>query len=246
MFTRERAVELAKTLGRAAITILARIAFWGTAGALASTIAFFVLLLAGAYEHPWPPWRYLVWLLLPVHFLAAAIAMGHAGLVRGIGRVVLDVAMDRGLVPYAIDRILDRMADLLSKSEALSGAYAAADVRLQTIPLQRFEDMLKRAIDGFVGSDDLEGDARGLSRRILRSIKRFLSARIEKYLLAMVRAEPGGISLARVRELAAERAAEAIRDAILGMMSKQTLLMAGLCTVLLMLPPAVIVLSQRL
>lgn len=243
------AKEVVKELGIAAALVASRVAFWGALGAFLGALSFVALYASGTLDHPWPPWRYAVWALLPLDVVGGGLLFGHAGLVRGVGRVVLRIAVHRGLVPYVLAKVLDRVTDLVLSSDRLARVASSGEETLKNLPLARFETTLKTAVDAYVTSDDLEAEATGLRKRMLRRVKRFLCERIEKYLLTIVRAEEtanggGGISLPRVREVALAHATEAVAGAIVGVMNKNSLLATGVFAAGVTLP-VVVVLATR-
>lgn len=244
--TKEKAKSLAKKLGAAALTIVARVVLLGAVGFVVGAVAFFAAWGAGLLDVPtWGAWRFLLFTLLPLQAVLSAVLLGHAGLVRGICRVAYRLAVDDGLVAHVLGKVLGFLQRKIEESERAAAAADKVDVLARRVPLQRFEDHLRGAIATYLGDDDLEAEARGVGRRVVRRIRRFLVARVETYLLTIVRAEEGGVSFARVRELATERAAEAVGDAILGIGRKQTMLSAALVALVSVLPAVVVFVLHR-
>lgn len=243
------AKEAAKVIAVAAWKIITRMLAWGSAGLAAGVIVFVALLLSGLLDTPSPYSSYVRWAVLPVYLIAGAGLLGYAGFWRGIGRTLLHVGLERGMVATIVERILDSMVKTLRGSERVAATLDKGDAFLRNLPLQTAEDALKGAIHTYVSSDDMEEDLTGFRRRIARSVKRALTRRVEKYLLSFVRAQAsesggGGVSMDKVLALAPGKAQEAVGEMIQGFMGKQLLIMSALALVVFAVPPSVMALLR--
>ena len=246
---KEAAREAAKIVGVGAVKIVSRTAAWGFFGLVMAGAAFSVLLAAGLLDlrTSWSAW--LTWGLLPVYLAAGAGLLGYAGLWRGIGRTLIYVGIERGWAASVVERVLGATVDILRRSGPMQGVLDRGDKLLRNVPLQNAEDALKRAIGAYAREDDLEGDARVFRRSVTRAVKGALARRVEKYLLAVVRAERtadggGGVAMDRVIAVAPQQAQKAIGKMIRGTMRKQLLLMTAIALLVFALPPVVIVLVR--
>lgn len=242
---KEAAREAAKIIGVGAVKIVSRTAAWGFFGLVMAGAAFTALLIAGLLDlrTSWAAW--LTWGLLPVYLVAGAGMLGYAGFWRGIGRTLIYVGIERGWAASVVERVLASAVDILHRAGPMQGVLDRGDKLLRNVPLQNAEDALKRAIGAYEGEDDIEGGGRVFRRSVTRSVKRALARRVEKYLLAVVRAERtadggGGVAMDRVIAVAPRQAQKAIEKMIRGTMRKQLLLMTALALLVFALPPVVI------
>lgn len=242
------AKEGAKTLGVASLKILLRTVAWGTLGLVVGLVAWNALYWGGLLEIEWEHWRFVVWVLLPLYACAGAGALGYAGVWRGVGRAVLYVGIERGLVVYLVEEILDRLIPVMRRSEKLSGALDQSRRFLENLPLQEWEVRLHAAVEAYLADRDevVQGaGGPGLRARIAGRLRTYLSRKIERYLLAIVRqevdehGEGGGISLERVRAVALEKVEDVVEDLVTGMMNKQLLIAAAILLLVLAIAPAV-------
>jgi hypothetical protein len=220
-----------KIAGVVAIKLVTRTLAWGSFGVAVGAVVWTLLYVAGVLEIDWPPWRYLVWVLLLLYLVAGGGALGYVGVWRGLGRAVIYLGVELGFVIYLIEQILDRTMTFMRASGALSRAMDASEQFAGNIPLQRWEDGLKRSVAGYLGEpDEISAGLTGLRRGITRRIKAFLCRKIEIYLLKIVRQEVdaqgggGGVSMARVREVALDLAEGYFVELIKGVMNKYLLI----------------------
>ncbi|MDF1667871.1 MAG: hypothetical protein P1V97_39405 [Planctomycetota bacterium] len=235
--------HLGKILVYGAVHIPVRMLGWGVGGFFSGVAGFFFpYVFTDCLVIPEPDYQALVWILLPVYMIAGAILMGMAGFARGIGRVVIYAVIEQGLAKFIMDKILNKTIEFARKSEKVSGAMDSGEFMLENIPLGKAEDYLKRSVRNFLDGDDLEnaaGEVSGFKAKVLRWIKKYIASIIEKYLLAVVRAEtdPGGICMKKVVDLGLEFAEEKIEDFIVGLMNKKTMLMAAATLLVYALAP---------
>lgn len=235
--------HLGKILMHGAVHIPTRILGWGFLGLVSGVLGFFLPYFATSWlVIPEPDYQALVWILLPLYMFAGAALLGTAGFARGIGRVVIFAVVTQGLAKFIMEKILNKTVEFARKSESVSDAMDSGEFMLQNVPLGQAEDYLKRAVRNFMEGDDLEnaaGEVSGMKARVLRWIKKYLAQIIEKYLLAVVRAEtdPGGICMKKVVNLGFEFAEEKIEDFIVGLMNKKTMLMVAATTLVYALAP---------
>lgn len=235
--------HVGKILVYGALHIPLRVIAWGAGGLFSGFAAFlFPYFLTDLLTIPEPDYQGFVWFLLPIYVIAAAMLMGTAGFARGIGRVVIFAVIKQGVAKFIMEKILDKTFELARKSEKISNAMDSGEFMLENIPLGQAEDYLKKSTKSFLEGDDLEnaaGEVKGMKAKVLRWVKNYIVGIIEKYLLAAVRAEtdPGGISMAKVRELGLEFAEEKIEDFIVGIMNKKTLLMAAITLLIYSVAP---------
>jgi hypothetical protein len=220
-----------KIAGVVALKLVTRTLAWGSLGVILGAVAWAALFLAGQLEIEWLPWRYLVWVLLLVYVVAGGVALGYVGVWRGLGRAVLYLGVELGWVLYLIEQILDRMTGLMRRSDTIDRALDASEQFAANLPLQRWEDGLKRSVAGYLGeTDELGSGLTGFRRRITGGLKGFLCRQIEVFLLNIVRQEidasggGGGVSMARVREVALARAESYFVELIKGLMNKYLLI----------------------
>lgn len=189
------AASIAKASLGAAVTIGVRVMALGFAGFFLGSLAFFLERALGLLDLPWEPWRYLVYLLLPLYAGASAFFLGQAGLWRGIGRVAMNLVEKHGLSRHILDRLFDRLTLLATGS-------ATPEVLRKPLPLQRIRDSLRQAAADYSASDDLEGQAGGISRAVARRLRRWVCAQVEARLQEILGEESRDMS---VTELALDR-----------------------------------------
>lgn len=219
-----------KVAGVVAMKLVTRTLAWGSFGLALGVVAWVVLYLAGQLEIDWPPWRYLVWVLLLLYAVGGAVGYGYVGVWRGLGRAVIYLGVELGFVVYLIEQILDRTTALMRRSDALGRAMDASERFAANVPLQSWEDGLKRSVESYLGEpDEIGSTASGIRRGVTRRLKAFLCRKVEVYLLAIVREEAGGqgggggVSMERVREVALERAERYFAELVKGIMNKYLL-----------------------
>lgn len=247
-----KAREFAKEGGAVALKsaglIVSRALAWGTLGVVIAACVWGGLLAAGLlalHAHPPMP-AVFAGVMLVLGMIAGGGILGYVGAMRGIGRSVLHVGVERGLVLYLAAQILDRAAARLGQ---IDRAEQAAQI-LRDLPLQRWEDALKGATADVLG-EDLPGEATGLRKRALRRLRGFIGTRIERYLLTIVRAEStdegqgGGVSMTRVRDVALEQTEAHFGDLVEGMMFKQLALGVVLVVLAQGVGPLIVFLAAR-
>lgn len=220
---------------------------WAFLGLGLGLLAFGVQLLSGALDHPWDPWSQLRWVLLFLYPALAGVLLGAAGAARGVGATLLHVGVERGQVERLVETLLDRLVGIARRSEQLDQAIDDTEIFLRDLPLERWEQGLKRAVHDHLGEAGRQEEAVGLRRRLLRRVRRALCRRIERYLLAIVRAEltasgGGGVCMYKVRALASGRVEDLFAGAVRGGVFQQTLLAAGLLILALLVAPLLLAL----
>jgi hypothetical protein len=239
--------EGAKILGVGALKIVSRMLFWGAVGLFLGASVFGVEIGTGLLSHPNETWTTFRWALVAVYAAAGAGILGYVGLWRGLGRTLIHVGVERGFVSYLVETIFHKMSEIIRRSDKVSGLVDRGETALQNIPLDRAEAVLKQAINDYISSDDLEGEVKGIRRRLLRMMKKILCHRIEAYLLSIVRAERtqqggGGVSMEKVRQVALTQADHVVQGAIVSLMNKKLILMIVILLILLAIPAITIAL----
>jgi hypothetical protein len=234
--------QLGDLLKYAVMTLPARIIAWGLGGLISGIFAFFGIYLTNLLTIPAADYQLWVWLLLPAYFVAGTILMGMAGFARGLGRIVIYAVIEQGLAKFVMKRILDKMIEYARSHETVNDAMDTGEEALENIPLGQAELYLKRSVSNFLEGDELEsasGEHKGFQSKVLGWVKKYLCAIIEKYLLAIVRAETeaGGVSMSKVLDMGYEFAEDKIEHFIVGLMNKKTLLMAAMTIVSYALAP---------
>jgi hypothetical protein len=204
----------ARAAGGAAVRIVPRVLGWGFLGVVLGVVVFVVEMAAGALAVPWPDWRLAAWLLLVAYPVLGAILLGHAGLWRGIGRAVIYLGVEQGFVVHALDVILRRVNALVRRSATVERALDGTEAFVRDVPLDRVEGALKEAI-GDYGRGSLEP---ATAPPGVRTVRKFVAGRVERYLLHAARAERdasggGGISMERLYQQALHAAESWLRDA---------------------------------
>lgn len=217
--------------------VVSRTLWWGAWGGVLGAATFTILWSTGWLIFPWPAYQSAITVTLAVLYLLAGIGCwGHAGMWRGAGRFVIALGVDNGWVVSLLAAIFDRMAGLLRRSSLVGAAMDKTEVWVGDLPLQRWEELLASAVSTVLGEDSAG------STRIMRWIRGFVLRQIQRLLLAIVRREiadghGGGVSMARVREVALHRAAIEFKKGIVGLMNKQLLAMTALFLALSAVPP---------
>jgi len=230
-----RAVSLGKVGVAAAATITARVLGLGALGLFLGVVAFVLEKVTGLLAHPWEPWSYLAYVLLPVYAGVGAFALGTSGLSRGIGRVAMNLVEEHKLAQHVLEHVFSRAAVLAAGADT-------PEVLRTPLPIQAVRAKLSQAIAGYSASDDFEGGARGLSRAVLRRVKRWLCRRVEARLIELIGEETRDasiveLSLARLRERAEQQLQERVLDALDGVRNQQVRLSVLLFAAMLALPP---------
>lgn len=226
----------------AAATIAARMVGLGVLGVVLGAVAFFIERATGVLAHPWEPWRYLVFGLLLVDMAAGAFCLGAAGMWRGIGRTAMNLVEEHKLTQHILGRVFDRAA-------VLAAGTATPEILRKPLPLQTLRDTLSRAVAAYSEDEDVEAGSRGLSRAILRRLKRWVCQKIEARLIELVGEESRDKGLAEltldVIRLRAERELDGrVVDALNGARNKQALLFVAAFAGVLALPPIVLALLR--
>jgi hypothetical protein len=235
----KRALSLGKEGVAAAATVTTRVVGFGTLGLLLGVVAFFVELGTGLLEHPWGPWRYLVYSLLFVYAGVGAFGFGTAGLWRGIGRVAMNLVEKHKLAQHVLERVFSQAAVIPT------GADSAAFLH-KPLPIEAIRETLRQAITGYDTSDDFEGGARGFSRSILRRIKGWLCRKLEERLIELIGEETrdmsiAELSLARLRERAEQDLQEWMLDVLDGARNRQARIWATFFVLVVALTPLFLV-----
>jgi len=235
----DRALALSRVGVAAAATVTTRVVGFGALGLLLGVVAFFVELGTGLLEHPWGPWRYLVYSLLFVYAGVGAFGFGTAGLWRGLGRVAMNLVEKHKLAQHVLERVFSRAA-------VLSVGADTPEALRTPLPIEAIRETLRQAIAGYDTSDDFEGGARGFSRTILRRIKGWLCRKLEERLIALVGEETrdmsiAELSLARLRERAEQDLQEWMLDVLDGARNRQARLWATFFVLVVALTPLFLV-----
>ncbi|MBI5482322.1 MAG: hypothetical protein HY906_25935 [Deltaproteobacteria bacterium] len=236
----------ARAAGGAAVRIVPRVLGWGALGVLLGVVVFAAEMAAGLLRSPWPDWRLAVWLLLLAYPGPGALRIGHAAQWRGIGRAVIHLGVEQGFVVHALDAILRRADALLRRSAAADRALDGGAAFLRDVPLDRVEAALKEAV-GEYARGGLEPAAAPPG---VRTVRRFLAGRVERYLLHAVRADRdasggGGVSLERAYQAALQAAETWVRDAAESKMRAATLVALLLFALACAVAPVALAVARR-
>lgn len=212
------AKEAAVVLAASAVKIGSRTMSWALTGLALGGLFVASWWVIGVLPTVW--WGALIWSVLVV--AAAVGGFGYVGWIRGLGRAGIYVGCERGMVPYLVGLLLDRVTGLARKSRRVSGALDKGESVLGNLPLHQWETWLTAGVEDYLGSDDpVMGNEGNLVTRFFR---RFLVARIQRYLLRIVRQEiaadgsGGGVSVQRVREVALVKCADMLEETVEGAM----------------------------
>ena len=142
-----------------------------------------------------------------------------------------------------LEGILDRTFRFFRHSSRVDRALGRAELWAENLPLQQWEDGLKSSVAARLAVDEFT-DQPGLNRRFLRWLRRLCGRVIEYLLLRIVRQEVtatggGGVSMARVRELALSMVDDLFIEAVEGAMNK-ALMVALLVPALAALLPVLV------
>jgi len=226
----------------AAATIAARTLGFGVLGFVLGTVAFFVERGTGVLAHPWEPWRYLVYVLLLAYMAAGAVGLGGAGMWRGIGRVAMNLVEKHQLSQQLVDRVMNRAA-------VLAADEATPDILHKPLPIQKLRELIHRASGVDPDNEEAEKELGGLSRAIVRRVRRGVAGIVEARLDDIIGEQERDTStveltLERLRELAGEQLDERVMDALDGARNKQALLWTALFVGTVGLPPLVLTLLR--
>lgn len=231
-FAKEAAVILAVS----ATKVVTRTAGWGATGLALAVAMCGSWAVAGVLPADWR----LAALWLALALIGVTGGLGYVGWIRGLGRAGIHVGCELGMVQYLVGVLLDRTAGLFRKSTRVASALDKTQDHLSNLPLHRWETTLTTVVEDYLGSDDPElGNAGG---RVGRFFRRFIVRRIQRYLLRIVRQEiradgsGGGVSVARVRSVAIEQAADKVTDMIEGLMFQHLAIGLGVTTLVFVLP----------
>ncbi|PTL77478.1 hypothetical protein [Vitiosangium sp. GDMCC 1.1324] len=205
-------------------------------------MAFFVERSSGLLAHPWEPWRYAVYALLPAYMAAGAFGLGAAGMWRGIGRATMNLVEEHSLTRHIVNRVFEH-------AEHLAASTATPELLRKPLPIQAMRELLARAIARYAASDDAETGLRGFSRAILRRLKLAVVRQIESRLIELIgeQARDQGaveLTLSRLRELAEKELDSRVMDALEGARNQQALLWGALFAGAVALPPLVLILLR--
>lgn len=173
---------------------------------ISATIVFFTLDRGAAVL--WP----LVVAPAVLPFLGAAL-FGFHGSHRGIARAALALEQRFGLVLHVVERV---MAFL---EQRIGGPVS-------NLPLETIQRYVTEAMDRYLGSDDMN-EGRGVAGWVVRTSKRAVVRRIERYTLAAYRAESdgagagGGVSIAKVRDRVATELSTNLASLVMSPLDKQ-------------------------
>ena len=223
------ASEGARIFGSAAVKVTGRVLGWGTLGFLGAWMLFGIYWALDWFVPI--PWYGLIPLWV-VYVGLGAFLLGHAGLWRGVGRVVLMIGVEKGLLVYTLDAVLGRVVKLMRRSERVDAALDAGQDRLENLPLETWERTLKKAVDASEADESELAQTKGMRRRVGRFVRGKVHGLVETCLLSVVREEArengggGGVSIERVKAAGFEKIEGFVTDKVEGMMRRQTLLMS--------------------
>ncbi|HYF51986.1 MAG TPA: hypothetical protein VEJ63_21435, partial [Planctomycetota bacterium] len=182
-FQEQRTSDL---LLRGATTVLGSVVKLALLGGIGAGLAYSLLFAVG-----WMPFSnpLILVLVFIVYVAVGAIVMGYAGFSRGLGLTVRTCCIETGMATYALEKMLDGILAGIEKSERASELVKRGEIMARDLPLQQWETLLKDSIANLLRQSKDEASASGIRGRLAGAIKRFLYRRIEKYLLAIVRAE---------------------------------------------------------
>lgn len=250
----------AKLLAQATAKILSRMLAWGFIGfvlALVTSILLWNFDLLTITVGDWNPWIFKV-LFVFLYLITGVGVMGYIGMLRGIGRTILFVGLEHGLVFYLLDNILDRLGTKLYAHEGTAQKLDDAQAMMANLPLAQWEDNIKSTISTYLNDDgeDALGQVKGIKGKLARLVRTILCKKIEAYLLKIVREEHttaadgsnqgGGISMAKVRQLAIERASAFFEAFIEKLMNKYLLFGTLALMLLFSIAPVTIYLVKTL
>lgn len=224
----------------AAGTIAARTLGIGALGVFLGMVAFIIEKSTGLLDHAWGPWSALVYLLLPLYMAAGAVGLGGVGLCRGIGRAAMDLVQKHALSQHVVDRVLERAQRLLASA-------STPEVLHKPLPVTKLRELMQRASGEASQDDELDPKLGGLSRTIVRRVRRgvvgIVEGRIDTVLGEQEKdASTVELTLGRLSELARDHLEEKVLDTLESLRNKQALPWAALFIVAVVLPP--VVLSQ--
>lgn len=221
--TLDVALDSAKLVGGATKSVLVGAIVFGVFGAAAGLLVVGILFWTGMLAHPWEPWSYLRWLLLLGYPVAGAVALGWAGVWRGIGKVVTEVGVERGLVAYATEGLLAQLAQIVPERPAG-----------QDPDPSEWKAFLRRALRNYSRSDDLTGTSHGFPRRLLGRIMKLVARVVVRILLGHTEllvllggALDGSLETPELVEGLEEYFAETVEDFARGPMIVAVLALAG-------------------
>jgi len=203
---------------------------WIFMGAVLGGVVFFALKSTGALQLSWAIGDAILWLLLPCYIVAGAIFFGYIGIYRAIGGVVLHVAIERGYVPFLLDKLLGAMLSALRKKRASkehkSKEHEAKDVELdESIPVEQVEEALKGSVNKLSTDGDGAVQSKGLRGRIMASMRRKLLSKTQDMVLSSLRSQAAKrVTLKRVSELVFGNVEGMFVDTIKSTMRRATLI----------------------
>ena len=223
---------------RAAATVAVRTVGWGALGVVLGATLFFVERGTGLLAHPWEPWHVLAWGLLPLYMAAGGFGLGTAGLWRGLGRAGMNLVREHKVTQHIRGRVLERAA-------VLASSPATPEFLHTPLPVQAVRELLGRALHAYVDSDDTEKGVRGLSRAVLRRLKRWgcqlMEQRLQELIGEQTRdASTVQLTLGRLRELTETQLDGRVVKALDSARNKQALLFGLIFVGAVTLPPLVL------
>lgn len=236
-----------QALGSGTARVVTSTFLWAALMFFFGAVCWTALYTTGLLDADSPFWSILAWILLPTYMVAGAVVGAFMGTWRGIGLAMLLVGVEKGMVIYLLERTLNKIAELIRKSDRAGAAADKAQEMAENLPLQTWEEKLKQAVDHQLGTDDASTSTskgkKGPTYRLMKKIRKTLYRRIELYLLAIVRQETdaqgrgGGVSVAKVRNIAFDRAEKTFRKFIDSFItSKMKLAFIGLVIVFAIAP----------
>lgn len=223
---------------RAAATVAVRTVGLGLSGLVLGAGVFFVERATGLLSLAWEPWRYLVYVLLLGDMAAGALGLGAAGFWRGLGRAAMNLVVEHKLAQHILGRVFERAATLASSP-------LTPEFLLKPLPLQAVRELMGRALQAYAASDDTEKGVRGLSRAVLRRLKRWVCQLMERRLNELIGeqtrdASTAQLSLGRLRQLCETQLDGRVVRALDTARNKQALPYVALFVGAMTLPPLVL------
>jgi hypothetical protein len=234
----KRGQALMSAAASAAGTIAARTLGIGALGIFLGMVAFIVEKSTGLLDHAWGPWGALVYLLLPLYMAAGAVGLGGVGLCRGIGRAAMDLVQKNELSQHVVDRVLERAQRLVSNA-------ATPEVLHKPLPVAKLRELIRRASGEASEGDELDPKLGGLSRAIVRRVRRGVVGIVEARLNLILGeqekdASAVELTLGRLGELACDHLEEKVLETLEGLRNKQAIPWAALFIAAVVLPPVVL------
>lgn len=202
---------------------------FGVLGLFTGLVAFPIEWGLDLLDHPWAPWKYLVFLLLPAQAGLGALCLGWAGFWRGVGKVAVRLVQENGWVRAATEMAFAKAEEQLAATDSGSAAF------------ERIESALAQGVELYEKAHVVEAEGRGLRKAVALRLRRWVDRKLGEQLMRLVREAPEGQrSLVAVKAWVGQTFEARVLEALRSAAARPALIWTLLWAAVLFAPPIVL------